>query len=46
LLRGFDYHVPGKWENITSFEGMIRSVSGEDDQDVIQPPDTRAYGEI
>lgn len=42
LLRGFDYLVPGEWENITSFEGMVRSVSGEDDQSLIQTIGERA----
>ncbi|MDY0062703.1 MAG: hypothetical protein RBU45_23035 [Myxococcota bacterium] len=42
LLKGLDYLVPGEWQNITSFEGMIRAVSGEDDQSLIQAIGERA----
>lgn len=42
LLGALDYIVPGEWENITNFEAMIRRVTGEEDQDVIQRVGERA----
>jgi hypothetical protein len=42
LLGALDYIVPGEWENITSFEGMIKHVTGEEDQEVIQKVGERA----
>lgn len=42
LLSALDYIVPGEWQNITSFEGMITSVTGEDDQKIIQQVGERA----
>jgi hypothetical protein len=42
LLGGLDYLVPGEWENITNFETMIRRVTGEDDQELLQRVGERA----
>src|SRR5262245_52856544 len=42
LLGLLDYAVPGEWQNITSFEGMIKSVTGEEDQALIQQVGERA----
>ncbi|APR75323.1 Hypothetical protein A7982_00669 [Minicystis rosea] len=42
LLGALDYIVPGEWQNITSFEGMIRHVTGEEDQELIQRVGERA----
>lgn len=42
LLGALDYIVPGEWQNITSFEGMIRSVTGEEDEGIIQRVGERA----
>jgi hypothetical protein len=36
VLNALDYIVPGSWQNVTSFEEMIRATTGEDDQSVIQ----------
>lgn len=42
LLHMLDYVVPGEWRNITSFEEMIKDVTGEDDQSLIQQVGERA----
>lgn len=42
LLGLLDYAVPGQWQNITSFEEMIKSVTGEEDQSLIQAVGERA----
>lgn len=42
LLGALDYVVPGRWENITSWETMIKRVTGEDDQELIQAVGERA----
>lgn len=42
LLGLLDYAVPGEWKNITSFEEMIKSVTGEEDQALIQTIGERA----
>lgn len=42
LLGALDYVVPGEWANITSFEGLINNVTGEDDQSLIQTIGERA----
>lgn len=42
LLSAMDYLVPGEWENLTSLEGVIRSVTGEEDQALIQTIGERA----
>lgn len=36
LLGALDYLAPGEWKNITKFEQMIRDVTGEEDQEIIQ----------
>ena len=41
-LKGLDYVVPGQWENVTDLEQMIRKVTGEDDQALIQQIGARA----
>lgn len=42
LLGALDYVVPGEWNNIVSLEGMIRDVTGEEDQGLIQQIGERA----
>lgn len=42
VLGALDYIVPGEWTNITSFEQMIRVVTEEDDEEVIQQVGERA----
>jgi hypothetical protein len=42
LLGALDYLVPGEWQNITNFEAMIRHVTGEDDQELVQRIGERA----
>lgn len=42
LLGALDYLVPGEWQNITSFEAMIKHVTGEEDQGLIQRVGERA----
>lgn len=42
LLGGLDYVVPGEWTNIVSLEQMIREVTGEEDQGLIQQVGERA----
>lgn len=36
LLSLLDFVVPGEWNNITSFEAVIKEVTGESDQALIQ----------
>lgn len=35
-LQVLDFVVPGGWKNITSFEALIRDITGEDDEAYIQ----------
>src|SRR5512145_1093856 len=42
LLGLLDYVVPGEWENVTNFEQMVKNVTGEDDQSLIQQVGERA----
>ena len=42
LLHMLDYVVPGEWQNIVNFEQMIKSVTGEEDQAIIQQVGERA----
>lgn len=42
LLGLLDYAVPGEWKNVTSFEDMIKEVTGEDDPSLIQSVGERA----
>jgi hypothetical protein len=36
LLHALDYVVPGEWKNVTVFDQMIREVTGESDEGLIQ----------
>lgn len=48
LLGALDYIVPGQWTNVRNFEQMIKSVTGEEDQSLIQQVGERAiqlYGD-
>ena len=36
MLRSLDFVVPGEWQNIVGFENMIREVTGESDEEMIQ----------
>jgi len=42
LLHLLDYVVPGQWQNITNFEQMVKQVTGEEDQSLIQQVGERA----
>lgn len=42
ILGALDYLVPGEWTNITVFEDLIRDVTGESDQGIIQQVGERA----
>ncbi|NES87636.1 MAG: hypothetical protein F6K10_43480, partial [Moorea sp. SIO2B7] len=42
MLRALDFVVPGEWQNIVGFENMIREVTGEDDEEMIQQIGDRA----
>jgi len=42
LLGLLDHFVPGEWQNVTSFEGMIKLVTGEEDHEIIQKVGDRA----
>lgn len=44
VLKALDFVVPGEWENIVGFENMIRNVTGEDDDELIQQIGDRAVG--
>jgi hypothetical protein len=41
-LSALDYIVPGQWVNVTVFEEMVRHVTGEEDQSLIQQVGERA----
>lgn len=41
-LSALDYLVPGQWVNVTVFEEMVRQVTGEEDQALIQQVGERA----
>jgi len=41
-LKSLDKFIPGQWENITNFEEMIRQVTGENDEEMIQKIGDRA----
>ena len=41
-LRSLDFVVPGEWDNLVGFENTIRTVTGEDDEDLIQQIGDRA----
>jgi hypothetical protein len=42
LLGALDYIVPGEWTNIRNYEEMIKAVTGEEDQEIIQKVGDRA----
>lgn len=42
LLGALDYIVPGEWQNVTNFEAMVKHVTGEDDEGLIQRVGERA----
>jgi hypothetical protein len=42
VLSSLDFVVPGQWENITNFEEMIKKVTRETDEDMIQRIGERA----
>lgn len=42
LLGALDYLAPGEWQNVTSFEEMVKLVTGEEDQGIIQQVGERA----
>jgi hypothetical protein len=42
ILDGLDVFVPGEWRNITVFEEMVREVTGETDDGLIQQVGERA----
>lgn len=44
VLNALDFVVPGEWENIVGFENMIRTTTGEDDDELIQQIGDRAVG--
>jgi len=41
-LRALDFAVPGEWDNLVGFENTIRTVTGEDDEELIQQIGDRA----
>ena len=36
ILDALDYLVPGEWTNVVLFEQMIKNVTGESDESLIQ----------
>lgn len=42
VLKSLDFVIPGQWQNTTNFEQMIREVTGETDEDMIQKIGDRA----
>jgi len=42
VLNSLDFVAPGQWQNITNFEEMIKKVSGESDEEMIQRIGDRA----
>ncbi len=42
VLKALDFIVPGEWQNITNFEEMVRQVTGETDEEMIQQIGDRA----
>ncbi|MEB3224685.1 MAG: hypothetical protein VKJ86_02655 [Synechococcus sp.] len=42
LLNSLDFVVPGQWKNITGFENMVKTVTGETDPAIIQAVRDRA----
>ncbi|MBX3226805.1 MAG: hypothetical protein KIT84_38700 [Labilithrix sp.] len=42
VLGVLDYLAPGEWQNVTSFEKMVESVTGETDPEVVQAVGVKA----
>lgn len=42
MLRSLDFVAPGEWQNTVGFVNTIRTVTGEDDEDLIQQIGERA----
>ncbi|BAQ64009.1 hypothetical protein [Geminocystis sp. NIES-3709] len=42
VLKSLDFVIPGQWQNTTNFEQMIREVTGETDEQIIQKIGDRA----
>lgn len=42
VLKSLDFAIPGQWQNTTNFEQMIREVTGETDEKIIQKIGDRA----
>lgn len=42
VLKSLDFAIPGQWQNTTNFEQMIREVTGETDEQIIQKIGDRA----
>lgn len=41
-LHALDFVIPGEWDNLIGFDNTIRTVTGEDDEDLIQQIRDRA----
>lgn len=41
-LRALDFVVPGEWNNLVGFDNTIRTITGEDDEELIQQIGERA----
>ncbi|MDB9519455.1 hypothetical protein PN466_21150 [Roseofilum reptotaenium CS-1145] len=41
-LRALDFVVPGEWNNLVGFENSIRTITGEEDEEMIQAIGDRA----
>lgn len=41
-LRALDFVIPGEWDNLVGFENTIRTVTGEEDEELIQEIGERA----
>lgn len=41
-LQSLDFVVPGEWENLVGFKNTIRTVTGEEDEDLIRQTGERA----
>ena len=41
-LKSLDFVIPGEWENVVGFENTIRTITGEEDEDIIQEIGDRA----
>jgi hypothetical protein len=42
VLNSLDFVVPGQWQNLVGFENMLREVTGETDEELLQKIGTRA----